>query len=100
MSLVSIGAAFKLFGSWLRSVYSEPDGTGSSTRIHVSLLIAFVIAVGISFGVLVHHKEITVEQFDAFLGAAGAFLVATTGPLYGVNKLADWAKGRSNQPGQ
>lgn len=95
--LSTIGVAFKPFVTWLRSVYSEPDGTGSSTRLHISLLIVFVIGVGISFGVLVHHKTITVEQFDGFLSAAAAFLVATTGPLYGVNKLANWANNKSSQ---
>jgi|SRR5580658_7081779 hypothetical protein len=77
--------------TWLKSVYSESDGTGSSTRIHITLLITFVLGVGISFGVLVHHKSITIEQFNSFLGSAATFLTATCGPLYGVNKLADWA---------
>jgi hypothetical protein len=55
-------------------------------------LITFVLSVGISFGVLVHRHTINIEQFDQFLGAGATFLVATCGPLYGANKLADWAK--------
>jgi hypothetical protein len=52
---------FTAFLTWLRSVYSEPDGSGSSTRIHITALIAFVLGVGISFAVLVHNKVITIE---------------------------------------
>lgn len=95
--LNNIGTALKPFAAWVKSVYSEPDGTGSSTRIHISLLIGFVISVGVSFGVLVHRHTISVEQFNSFLGAGAAFLAATTGPLYGVNKLSDWAKSKNQQ---
>jgi hypothetical protein len=42
----------------------------------------------------VHLHVISIEQFCIFLGAAATFLVTTTGPLYGANKLADWAKGK------
>jgi hypothetical protein len=90
----------KPFFSWVKSVYSEPDGSGSSTRVHIGLLTVFVIAVGISFGVLVHERILTAEQFDNFLTAGAGFLVTTTGPLYATNKLADWAKNRDNQNGQ
>ena len=92
--LSTITVRIKLIGAWLRSCYSEPDGTGSSTRIHISLLIAFVLSVGASFAHLVNLHVISIEQFCIFLGAAATFLVTTTGPLYGANKLADWAKGK------
>jgi hypothetical protein len=92
-------AALSAFISWVKSVYSESDGTGSSTRIHISLLIVFVLAVGASFGVLVHRKSITIAEFNSFLGAAATFLTATCGPLYGVNKLADWANKKSGANG-
>ena len=82
----------KDFLAWLRSVYSEPDGTGSSTRLVISALVAFAIVAGLSFAYLVHIKTITIEQFDAFLTAAATFIVTTCGPLYGVNKLADYGK--------
>jgi hypothetical protein len=83
---------------WLKSIWSEPDGSGSSTRIHVTMLIAFVLGVGISFGVSTHQKKITVEQFNNFLNAGSTFIVTTCGPLYASNKLADWAK--TNNVGQ
>lgn len=77
---------------FIKSVYSEPDGSGSSTRVHIGLLTVFVISVGVGFSVLVFKKSITIEQFDNFLSSAATFLIGTCGPLYGVNKLADWAK--------
>jgi hypothetical protein len=88
------------FFSWLRSVFSEPDGTGSSTRVVISALIGFAIAAGFSFAYLVHIKTITIEQFDGFLTAAGTFITVTCGPLYGVNKLADYGKNKQPTQGQ
>lgn len=96
--LEDIKGGFKAFLGFIRSVYSESDGSGSSTRLHIGLLTAFVISVGLSFGVLVHKKTITIEQFNGFLGSAATFLVTTAGPLYGVNKLADWAKDKGQTP--
>jgi hypothetical protein len=87
--------ALTAFISWLKSVFSESDGTGSSTRVSIGLLVSFVIGVGIAFCVGVHRKTITIAEFNAFLGAAATFLTATCGPLYGVNKLADWANKKS-----
>ena len=52
----------KDFLAWLRSVYSEPDGTGSSTRLVISALVAFAIVAGLSFAYLVHIKTITIEH--------------------------------------
>ena len=86
-------------GTWIKSIWSEPDGTGSSTRIHITMLIAFILGVGIAFGIATHQKRITVEQFNNFLNAGSTFLVTTCGPLYGANKAADWLKSRDNKPG-
>lgn len=85
------------FFAWLKTAYSEPDGNGSSTRLHISILTVFVIGVGCGFSWLVHRQHLTIEQFNTFLGAASAFLIATAGPLYAVNKASDWAKNRDNQ---
>jgi hypothetical protein len=82
------------FWSWIKSVYSEPDGSGSSTRIHITMLIAFILGVGISFGVATHQKRITIEQFNNFLSAGSTFIVTTCGPLYAANKTADWLKNK------
>jgi hypothetical protein len=77
------------FSSWLKSVYSEADGSGSSTRVHIGLFTGFVIAVGMSFAWLVHRQHLTIEQFDNFLSAGSGFIVVTCGPLYAANKIAD-----------
>jgi hypothetical protein len=83
------------FFKWLKSVYSESDGSGSSTRVHMAALIAFILGVGVSFSVSVHHKYVTIEQFDAFLSAGATFLVSTCGALYGINKVSSWAEGKT-----
>lgn len=89
---------FKPFLTWLKSVYSEADGTGSSTRVHIAVLIAFIVAVGSSFGVLVHRHTITMEQFDGFLSSGATFITVTCGTLYGVNKVGSWAEKKDGQP--
>jgi hypothetical protein len=81
---------------WVRSIWSEPDGSGSSTRIHMTALISFVLGIGIAFGVATHSKRITIEQFDNFLNAGSTFIVTTCGPLYAANKAADWLKNKTN----
>ncbi len=83
--------------SWVKSIWSEPDGSGSSTRIHITAFVTFILGVGIAFGVATHQKKFTIEQFDSFLTAASGFVVTTCGPLYGANKLADWAKNKDNK---
>jgi hypothetical protein len=85
--------------NWLRSIWSEPDGTGSSTRVHMTALIAFIIGVGLSFGIATHQKRFSIEQFNNFLSAGSTFLVTTCGPLYGANKVADYLKNKNSQPG-
>ena len=75
--------------SWIRSVYSESDGSGSSTRVHIGVILAFVIGVGVSFGVAANQKKITIDQFNSFLNTAGAFIVTTAGTLYGVNQIGN-----------
>jgi hypothetical protein len=84
--------------NWLKTVWSEPDGTGSSTRVHMTALIAFILGVGISFGIATHQKKFSIEQFNNFLSAGSTFLVTTCGPLYGANKVADYMKSK-NTPG-
>jgi hypothetical protein len=88
-------ASIKPFFSFLRSVYSESDGTGSSTRVHIGLIILFTIAVGVSFAVSVHHRYVTLDQFDSFLSAAGTFIVTTCGALYGINKAGAYLESKT-----
>ena len=89
--------------TWTKSIWSEPDGSGSSTRVHMTMLIAFILGVGISFGIATHQKRVSIEQFNNFLAAGATFIVTTCGPLYGANKVADFLKTKStndtNKPG-
>jgi hypothetical protein len=87
---------FQSVATWLKGAYSEPGGQGSSTRLHITALIAFVLSVGAGFAVLVHKHSITIEQFDGFLTSASVFLTSTCGSLYGLNKAADWAKNHND----
>lgn len=87
----------KPFFSFLKSVYSEPDGTGSSTRLHITAILFFVLGVGSVFGAQVLKKNITIEQFNQFLNSGGEFVLTTGGPLYTANKAADWLKNRDNK---
>jgi hypothetical protein len=84
---------------WIKSIWSEPDGSGSSTRVHITVLIVFILGMGLSFGIATHQKRITMEQFNSFLNSAGTFLVTTCGPLYGLNKAADVYKNKDNNKG-
>lgn len=83
------------FLNWLKSVWSEPNGNGSSTRVHITALLFFVLGLGTAFGTLAYHSKISIEQFDNFLSTAGTFFVTTSGPLYAVNKLSDFMKTRN-----
>jgi hypothetical protein len=85
--------------TFIKSVYSD-NGQGSSTRVHMGAIIAFVLGVGVSFSVSVHHKLITLEQFDAFLGAAGTFIVTVCGTLYGINKAGSYFDGKNGNDKQ
>ena len=83
--------------TWLKSVYSESDGSGSSTRVHMTAIIAFVLGVGVSFAVSVHHKYVTIEQFNSFLSAAAIFITSTCGVLYGLNKAGSYMDGKNDK---
>lgn len=84
---------------WIKSVWSEPDGTGSSARILNAMIISFILGIGTAFGVLTCNKHMTLDQFDNFLASGGTFIVTTCGPLYAANKAADWLKNRDNKNG-
>jgi hypothetical protein len=72
---------------FIKSVFSEPDGSGSSVRVVMGLVVAFILGIGVTFGVLVWRKTITIEQFDNFLTTGGEFILTVSGPLYGANQI-------------
>ena len=84
------------FLHWLRSIWSEADGNGSTTRVLMFILVSFIVGVGVSFAVATHQKIITIEQFNAFLQSGGLFITTTVPVIYGINKMADWASSKNN----
>ena len=75
--------------SWFRTVLSESDGTGSSTRV---LMFVLVLAAVVWSSVLlfdVHTHHVSVEQFNAYLTSIGQYLTITCSPLYATNKISD-----------
>jgi hypothetical protein len=86
--------------SFLKSVYSESSGAGSSTRVHIGAILAFILGVGISFAVAVHLKKITIEQFDNFLSSGAIFITSTAGTLYSANQVGNWAQKREDNKKQ
>jgi hypothetical protein len=70
---------------FFRSAFSEPDGTGSSTRLIIACLVSFVVGSGVSMVTHI-HGPISVQDFNSFLSSAGVFLATTCGPLYLINK--------------
>lgn len=86
--------------NFIKSVFSESDGTGSSTRVVMGLVVAFILGVGIAFTTLVCKKGITIEQFDNFLISGGEFILTVSGPLYGVNQVRNILNARSAPTGE
>ena len=85
---------------WLKSVYSESSGNGSATRVHIGLIVGFVIAVGLSFATAVHLHKLTIDQFNSYLNTAGQFVVVTGGPLYAANQAGNWLQKREDNKNQ
>lgn len=83
------------FFKFTKSVFSESDGSGSSSRVMMGLIVAFILGIGVAFGAMVHFKDISIDQFNSFLHSGGEFIVTTAGPLYGVNKFTDVLKGKN-----
>lgn len=77
--------------SFVKSILSGSDGTGSSTRLCMVSLVSFVIGVGVTL-VCKLHTPVTVLDIDNYLAAAGLFIATTCGPLYLINKGADAVK--------
>lgn len=74
--------------SFIKSILSGPDGGASLTRVVLLMLISFIIGVGVALVAKV-HQPISVEEFDAFLSSAAAFISITCAPLYLINKGAE-----------
>ena len=83
-----MGEFLKQFGVWLRSVFSEPDGTGSSARVLTFLLA--LVSSGILWRVFTHLTHLTeVGILSLWLTALPmivACLVLFLSSPYGINK--------------
>lgn len=79
---------FKGFWGFWRGVFSEADGTPSSSRIFTALLVAF------SLGWVTH----LVWHDNALPDFAG--LALFVGTLYGTNKVAGALSGKNIPPSQ
>lgn len=80
-----------------KSVFSEPDGSGSASRVLMACMVSFVLGAGVTFVTHV-HGPITMNDFDTFLGAAAVFITTTCAPLYAINKSADAYKNKGPNP--
>lgn len=78
----ALGAGLKKAGGWLKSVASESDGSGSSSRIVVLMMSATVCGLLVAFFVI--HKFLP-EQGTLF-GLAALVTAAAGG--YAANKLS------------
>ena len=83
--------------NFLKSVFSESDGSGSASRVMIGMIVSFILGIGIAFSTLVCSHKITIEQFNDFLNKGGSFILTTCGPLYGINKAADAYKNNKGQ---
>jgi hypothetical protein len=90
---------FGTFIDWtfIKSIFSEPDGNGSTSRILITMIVTFVLGVGTGFAFRI-HQPLTMTDFVTFLGAAGTFITTTIAPLYLINKGSDAYKNKLNTP--
>ena len=72
-----------------KGLFSEHDGTPSIMLILVTLIVAFILGCSIAFALQTYKHSITMDQFDSYLGSAGAFIATSCGPLYLLHKGAD-----------
>lgn len=90
MTDISVNSVTKSISkvSLLRSILSEPDGTGSAARACICMIVAFVVGFGTALAWKI-NKPISIAEFDSFLQASGIFITTTCGSLYFINKGAN-----------
>ena len=74
--------------NYLRSMLSETDGTGSSSRVCVLLVIVFTLGF-VAALLWKIHAPVTVAEFSQAIGALTLFATGICGALYGINRAAD-----------
>jgi len=82
---------------FVRSMLGESDGSVSSTRVCVALVIVF--ALGWVTALVTKVKgPVSVAEIGTLLGPLGVFVGAICGSLYGINKAADVLNNRAARP--
>jgi hypothetical protein len=74
----------------------ESDGSKSSTRLCVVLIVVFVLGFITALLTKV-HAPITIAEFAQAVGALGTFCVAVCGALYGINRLGECLDNRAQR---
>lgn len=84
---------------FIKSVFSEADGSGSASRIMIAVLVGFIVGSGATIAYRLHGSFV-VADLDSFLNAAGMFIATTCSPLYLINKGAAVLKNGGQGNGQ
>lgn len=84
---------------WLRSMLSESDGSGSSTRFCIVCVIVFTLGF-VSALLWKLHGPITVAEFCQALSSLTLFATGICSALYGINRVADAFNNRAKSPEQ
>ena len=82
--------------SYLRSMLSEADGTGSSTRLCVLLVIVFTLGF-VTALIWKIHAPVTVAEFCQAISALTLFATGICAALYGINRAADVFNNRAER---
>jgi predicted cation transporter len=82
--------------AFLKSQFSESDGTVSNTRVCMFAIIMFTLGWGTALVTKI-HTSVTVTELDGFLNAATFFVTGITGTLYAINKVADVANNKTDK---
>lgn len=70
---------------FIKSIFSEPDGTGSCSRVLIAAIVAFILGAGAVLLTKI-HASLLVADINSFLQAAGMFITTTCTPMYLINK--------------
>lgn len=73
-----------------RSVLSESDGSGSSVRLCITIVV-FCACIWITYLTFIH------KQFPEFLGVGG-FVGGVASALYTINQAANYLKDKNQPP--
>lgn len=82
--------------NFLRSMLSESDGTGSSTRVCVLLVIVFTLGF-VAALLWKIHAPVSVGEFCQAVGALTLFAAGICGALYGINRTAEVFNNRAER---